>query len=157
MEDTSQGEMTFLEHLEELRWHLIRSILAITVFAIVAFIFKRIVFDVILLGPSQPTFWTNRMLCSLGALVNSSKLCINTGEMHLQNVQVSGQFIAHHCRSCAGVPIYIMGVLAFHKACHVCQRKTLCQGVCLLYRIVIYAWGDVWILSHFSVIDQFSV
>lgn len=95
MEDTQQGEMTFLEHLEELRWHLIRSVLAITVFAILAFVFKRIVFEVILLAPSTPEFWTNRMLCDLGQLVNIQKLCINAEPMNLQNVQVTGQFIAH--------------------------------------------------------------
>jgi len=93
--EESGGEMTFLEHLEELRWHIIRSVLAITLFAILAFIFKRILFDVVLLGPSQPTFWTNRMLCQLGELVNVQKLCINAGGLTLQNVNVSGQFVAH--------------------------------------------------------------
>ncbi|MBN1158672.1 MAG: twin-arginine translocase subunit TatC [Bacteroidales bacterium] len=95
MEDKQEGEMTFLEHLEELRWHLIRSVLAITAFGILAFVFKRIVFDVILLAPSTPEFWTNRMLCSLGQLVNIQKLCINAEPVDLQNVQVTGQFIAH--------------------------------------------------------------
>ncbi|MBN2481684.1 MAG: twin-arginine translocase subunit TatC [Bacteroidales bacterium] len=95
MEDKQEGEMTFLEHLEELRWHLIRSVLAITAFGILAFVFKRIVFDVILLAPSTPEFWTNRMLCNLGQLVNIHKLCINAEPVDLQNVQVTGQFIAH--------------------------------------------------------------
>ena len=95
MEEKTSGEMTFLEHLEELRWHIIRSVLAITVFAIVAFIFKRVLFDVILLGPSHPEFWTNRMLCKLGGLVDVPKLCINSVPLSLQNVVVSGQFVAH--------------------------------------------------------------
>jgi sec-independent protein translocase protein TatC len=94
-EETTSGEMTFLEHLEELRWHIIRSVLAITVFAILAFVFKRILFDVILLGPSHPDFWTNRVLCELGHLVNVQKLCINSIPLTLQNVNVSGQFVAH--------------------------------------------------------------
>ncbi|MGI8893803.1 MAG: twin-arginine translocase subunit TatC, partial [Bacteroidia bacterium] len=45
--------MSFLDHLEALRWHLIRSIVAIVVVAIVAFIFKDIVFDRIILAPMQ--------------------------------------------------------------------------------------------------------
>lgn len=90
-----EGEMTFLEHLEELRWHLIRSVLAITAFGIVAFLYKRILFDVILMGPSTPEFWTNRMLCELGQLVNIQKLCINSVTLRLQNVVVTGQFLAH--------------------------------------------------------------
>ena len=50
MAKKSPNELSFLEHLEELRWHLVRSILAIVVIAIVAFIFKDIIFDVIILG-----------------------------------------------------------------------------------------------------------
>ena len=95
MAEKQQGEMTFLEHLEELRWHLIRSVLAITVFGVLAFVYKRIVFDIILMGPSQSDFWTNRMLCELGQLVNVQKLCINATTLRLQNVVVTGQFLAH--------------------------------------------------------------
>jgi sec-independent protein translocase protein TatC len=95
MAEKQEGEMTFLEHLEELRWHLIRSVLAITVFGIVAFLYKRIVFDVILMGPSTQEFWTNRMLCELGQLVNIQNLCINAEALRLQNVVVTGQFLAH--------------------------------------------------------------
>ena len=87
--------MTFLEHLEELRWHIIRSVLAIVLFSILAFVFKRIIFDIILLGPSQPDFWTNRMLCLLGQRLNIAGLCINLKPLQLQNTAVAGQFIAH--------------------------------------------------------------
>jgi len=95
MKDKQQGEMTFLEHLEELRWHLIRSVLAITAFGIMAFVFKKIVFEGILMAPSTPGFWTNRMLCNLGQVVNIQKLCINAVPIRLQNVLVTGQFMAH--------------------------------------------------------------
>ena len=64
MEEKEKGEMTFLEHLEELRWHIIRSVMAIVVFSIVAFILKDFLFDTVLLGPSKSDFWTNRMLVS---------------------------------------------------------------------------------------------
>jgi sec-independent protein translocase protein TatC len=95
MEETVKGEMTFLEHLEELRWHIIRSVLAITVFSILAFVCKRILFDIILMGPSKADFWTNRMLCKLGGWVNAQALCINTNPLVLQNTLVTGQFVAH--------------------------------------------------------------
>ncbi len=49
-------DMTFLEHLEELRWHLIRAFAAIIIIAIVAFIFHDIVFDKIILAPKNPDF-----------------------------------------------------------------------------------------------------
>ncbi len=87
--------MSFLEHLEELRWNLIRSILAIIIFAIVAFIFKEIVFDTIILGPKSPDFFTNRMLCKLGGLVNIEKLCINSNPFQVININMAGQFMTH--------------------------------------------------------------
>ena len=94
-EESTGGEMTFLDHLEELRWHIIRSVLAITLFAILAFVFKRILFDVILLAPSHPDFFTNNLLCELGQRIDIQKLCINSEPLVLQNVNVSGQFVAH--------------------------------------------------------------
>jgi len=90
-----KGEMTFLEHLEELRWHIIRSVLAITVFAIAAFLFKEILFDEVLMAPSKSDFWTNRILCRLGERLSIPKLCINSNPLVLQNTQISGQFSAH--------------------------------------------------------------
>jgi len=90
-----QGEMTFLEHLEELRWHIIRSLSAMIVFSITAFVFKRIIFDVILLGPSTSGFWTNRMMCLLGQKINVAGLCINQNPLILQNTAVAGQFVSH--------------------------------------------------------------
>ncbi|MDA0890027.1 MAG: twin-arginine translocase subunit TatC, partial [Bacteroidetes bacterium] len=58
-------EMSFLDHLEIFRWHLIRSAIAVLFFAIIAFIFKDIVFDVILLGPKDPNFPTYKALCAI--------------------------------------------------------------------------------------------
>ena len=48
-----KDEMSFLDHLEELRWHLIRSVLAIVIIAVVAFLFKDFIFDVLLFGPKK--------------------------------------------------------------------------------------------------------
>ncbi len=89
--------MTFLEHLEELRWHLIRSLVVIILFAILAFVFKKIVFDIIILGPSKSDFFTNYWLCHFGthSFLNTNKLCINANPIKLQNIQMAGQFTAH--------------------------------------------------------------
>lgn len=93
----SAREMTFLEHLEELRWHLIRSAIAIVLIAILAFIFKEIVFDVIILGPSQADFPMNRWFCLFGKEIfpKTDVLCINQNPILLQNIQMAGQFMAH--------------------------------------------------------------
>jgi sec-independent protein translocase protein TatC len=95
MAEEEKVEMTFLEHLEELRWHIIRSVLAIVAFSILAFIYKRVIFDIILLGPSRADFWTNRMVCLVGQKLGLEGLCINATPLVLQNTAVAGQFVAH--------------------------------------------------------------
>jgi sec-independent protein translocase protein TatC len=95
MTDKTKTEMSFLEHLEELRWHLVRSFLYVFVFAVLAFVFKHILFDVILLGPSNPDFFTNELLCRLSKNVDMPSLCINQVQLKFQNINMSGQFTTH--------------------------------------------------------------
>ncbi len=95
MPATEQQEMTFLEHLEALRWHLVRSILAVAVIAAGAFIFKDIIFNHILIAPKTPDFITNRTLCSLGNLIGIRALCINSEPFQLININMAGQFTTH--------------------------------------------------------------
>lgn len=90
-----EGEMSFLEHLEELRWHIIRSILAIVVFMITAFVFKNFIFDKVILAPRNPSFFTNRILCQLGEYLNTTALCINSKPFNLINIKMSGQITTH--------------------------------------------------------------
>jgi sec-independent protein translocase protein TatC len=87
--------MTFLEHLEVLRGHLLRSFASVGVFAIVAFLLKNIIFDHILLAPKSVDFFTNRLLCRLGHLINTDKLCINDVPIQLINIDMAGQFRMH--------------------------------------------------------------
>jgi len=91
-----EKEMSFLEHLEELRWHIIRSVLAIVIFMVIAFVFKTIIFENIILAPKKPEFFTNRMLCQFGELVFKTKaLCINSKPLSLINIKMSGQLTTH--------------------------------------------------------------
>jgi sec-independent protein translocase protein TatC len=90
-----EKEMSFLQHLEELRWHIIRSILAIVFFMIIAFIFKGFLFGKIILGPKNPEFITNRLLCQLGERLHTAALCINTKPLNLISIKMSGQITTH--------------------------------------------------------------
>lgn len=90
-----EEEMSFFDHLEELRWHLIRSLIAIAVFAVAAFIAKGLIFHTILLGPSRIDFWTYRKLCELAVLVHSPPLCIDELKFIIQSRQMTGQFTMH--------------------------------------------------------------
>lgn len=88
-------EMSFLDHLEELRWHLIRATLAIVLIAIIAFIFKGTMFDIIF-GPKNPDFVSYEILCKISRFFGAEKGCIADGEMDfiIQSRKVAGQFSA---------------------------------------------------------------
>ena len=91
----NKEEMSFLDHLEILRWHLIRSGIAILLFSILAFIFKEIIFDVVLLAPKDPNFLTYRFLCNISqALALGDALCIKESPFSLMNINMAGQFFA---------------------------------------------------------------
>lgn len=87
--------MTFLEHLEELRWTLVRSAIAVTVGFVLAFIFKGFVFEQVVLAAKDPRFITYRAFCRIGQWVGLPELCIKELGFTLQNLPVSGQFMTH--------------------------------------------------------------
>jgi sec-independent protein translocase protein TatC len=95
MASKTENEMSFLEHLEVLRWHIIRALFAILIIAIVAFIFKDIVFNQIILAPKLPEFITNRLLCDFGRMINILTLCINARPFEVISIKMAGQFSMH--------------------------------------------------------------
>lgn len=90
-----KAEMSFLEHLEELRWVIVRSLIAIAVMAAAAFMFKDILFDYVLLAPRNSDFISNRILCEIGQKFGIPNLCINQNPAQLQNISMGGQFNMH--------------------------------------------------------------
>ncbi|MFZ9074919.1 MAG: twin-arginine translocase subunit TatC [Flavobacteriaceae bacterium] len=95
-ENQPKDEMSFLDHLEELRWHLIRSVLAILIVATIAFIFKDFIFDVLLFGPKQKDFITYRWFCSISqSLGQGNSFCIEELPFRIQSRTMAGQFSAH--------------------------------------------------------------
>ncbi len=90
------SEMSFLDHLEIFRWHLIRAAAVILFFAIIAFIYKDIVFDVILLGPKNPDFPTYKALCNISRFLGfEDAFCLTESPFSLMNISMSGQFSTH--------------------------------------------------------------
>ena len=89
-------EMSFLDHLEVLRWHLVRSIIAIIVFASLAFVYKSILFDDIILAQKKSDFWTYQLLCRFSNLIGKGDaLCLEDIKFSLINLTMSGQFSIH--------------------------------------------------------------
>ena len=75
-EPNEEKEMSFLDHLEELRWHLIRSLAAVIVFTIIAFVSARWIFENVVFAPARPDFPTFKALCKLGDAVRTMRLYV---------------------------------------------------------------------------------
>ena len=93
-QNVDQEEMSFLDHLEELRWHLIRATLAIVIVGVVAFIFKDFIFDDIIFAPARPDFISYDFLCRMATIFGSDKGCVNEMNFIIQNRTMGGQFNA---------------------------------------------------------------
>jgi sec-independent protein translocase protein TatC len=88
-----EKEMSFLDHLEELRWHLVRSVAAIMVGMIVAFIYAPWIFENIIFAPSHIDFPTFKWLCALGELTGAQEaLCVKPFVFKIQSRYMTGQF-----------------------------------------------------------------
>ena len=89
------NEMSFLDHLEELRWHLIRIVLAVVIVASLAFIFSRFIFDEIIFAPLHMSFPTYDLLCKTATFINiDTSFCNDKIPLILQNRTMAGQFSA---------------------------------------------------------------
>ncbi|MBZ0326876.1 MAG: twin-arginine translocase subunit TatC [Altibacter sp.] len=87
--------MSFLDHLEELRWHLIRSTTAVVIIAVLAFIAKDFIFDVLLFGPKKADFPTYKLLCRAAQAIGLDSFCFTELPFRIQSRTMSGQFSAH--------------------------------------------------------------
>ena len=83
----SEAEMSFLEHLEELRWHIVRSVLAIVLFGIVAFIYHDYIFDNVIFAPTQSWFPTYQFFCMLG-----ERMCFSPPDLNIETVTMGEAF-----------------------------------------------------------------
>jgi len=92
----SPNEMSFLDHLEELRWHLIRATLAIVLFGSIAFFMRGFVFDTVIFGPKKMDFPTYKLFCDIATYFGfNSDFCADTLPFSIQSRLMSGQFSAH--------------------------------------------------------------
>ncbi len=90
------NEMSFLDHLEELRWHLIRSTLAVVIIGCVAFVMRGFIFDTVIFGPANMSFTTYRFFCKAATAIGlDSAFCADSLPFTIQSRTMAGQFSAH--------------------------------------------------------------
>ncbi len=91
-----EKEMTFLDHLEELRWHIIRALFAVVILTIVAFIKAPWIFQNVIFAVARPDFIFFDWMCSLGKFVGSEEtMCVTEIPFKIQSRQMTGQFSMH--------------------------------------------------------------
>lgn len=89
-------EMSFIDHLEELRWHLIRSAIAMAVFTVGAFLMKDFIFDILIFGPTKESFLTYRAICAASHQIGlGNTLCLGSFNLVFINTEMAGQFLVH--------------------------------------------------------------
>ena len=124
------NEMSFLDHLEELRWHLIRATMSILIVATAAFIAKDFIFDVILFGPKKVDFFTYRLFCELSqSLGQGNSLCIDEMPFRIQSRTMSGQFSAHLWTSITAGFIIAFPYILFEFWRFISPRNESAKGV----------------------------
>jgi sec-independent protein translocase protein TatC len=86
------ADMHFTDHIEELRWHIVRSLIAIIAISVIVWFNIEWVFDKILLGPAHADFISYRWLCWLGQELKMDGLCLQDLKIKFQNTELAGQF-----------------------------------------------------------------
>jgi sec-independent protein translocase protein TatC len=92
---STSGEMSFIDHLEELRWHVIRAVIAILIGAIFVFVYVREIVDKIILAPAYDNFITYKWLCTVGKAIGAGgSLCLAGKKVSFLSTAMTGQFIS---------------------------------------------------------------
>lgn len=131
----TESEMSFFDHIDALRGHLFRSAIAIMVLAIVAFVNKHLLFDVIIFGPAHTDFLTYRMFCKLSLLLaGNDEYCIKEMGFQLKNISMTGQFTQHlFIAFISGIilafPYIIYEVWRFIKPALNTKEKSYAKGI----------------------------
>jgi sec-independent protein translocase protein TatC len=90
-----EKEMSFLDHLEELRWHVVRSVIAVMIFTIAAFIMAPWIFENIIFAPARVDFPTFLVMCDFGTWIGTDDLCVKQIPFKIQSRFMTGQFTMH--------------------------------------------------------------
>ena len=154
-----EAEMSFFEHLEVLRWHLIRVAVAVILFMGLAFGFYDFIFDDVIMGPLKTDFWTYRMMCELAEKFNlGAEFCVQEIPINLINTELGGQFTLQINSSLLigvmiGFPYLLYEIWLFVKpALSDIERKSA-RGF-VLYASLLFAAG---VLFGYYIVSALSV
>lgn len=158
LDEEPQHEMSFVDHLEELRWHIIRALASIFIFGTIAFLAKGFVFHDIILAPSRPDFLSYRVMCEIGERMGSDVLCIKEMGFTIQSRQMSGQFTMHLLVSAilglaAAFPYAFWEIWRFVKPGLYARERKNSQGA-VFFVSILFAMG---LLFGYYVVSPISI
>lgn len=154
-----EAEMSFFDHLEVLRWHLIRSCIAIVVFTSLAFGYYDFIFDKVIMGPKSPGFWTYRMMCQIADRFHlSADYCIKEIKFNIINTEMAGQFTLQLNSSLLagvvlGFPYLLYEIWRFIKPGLTDKERTSASGF-VFYATLLFILG---ILFGYYIIAPLSI
>ncbi|MFI5172037.1 MAG: twin-arginine translocase subunit TatC [Chitinophagales bacterium] len=154
----NKDEMTFMEHLEDLRWHIIRIVLVIVILSIVFLLYPQFIFDKIILAPKDSNFITYRLFCNLGERFNIDGLCYTTLDYKLFYLNLSSPFLLYiKIAFMAGVifafPYILWEIWRFVKPALLSHEKSNLGGAVLIATLLFYigAMFGYFLLAPFSI------
>ena len=157
-EDESESGMSFLDHLEVLRWHLLRSLAAVLILSIVAFFSKRLIFHDIILAPARTDFWTYRMMCKMAAYLDQPFLCVDRLSFTIQSRTLTGQFSTHIMTAfivgiVVAFPYVFWEIWRFVKPGLYSKERQLTRGAVFFVSLLFFTGISFgyWILSPLSI------
>lgn len=154
-----EAEMSFFDHLEVLRWHLIRSAIAIVVFMGLSFAYYDFIFDKIIMGPKKIDFWTYRMMCRLSESFNlGEEFCVKQINMNIINTDMAGQFTLQINSSLligiiAGFPYLLYEIWRFVKPALTENERKSANGF-VFYASMLFIMG---VLFGYYIVTALSV
>jgi sec-independent protein translocase protein TatC len=140
-----EAEMSFFDHLEALRWHLIRAVIAVMVFGIAAFWNFHWIFNTIVMGPFHPDFWSFKMMCSLSKVFSLKGFCIDHINGHIINTEMAGQFLLQINTSfligiILGIPYILWEIWKFIKPALLEKERKAASGF-VFYASILFIIG----------------
>ena len=154
----SNDEMTFMDHLEALRWHIVRSLLVVVVFSIAFLFIKDYVFTNVIFAAKNPDFPTYRFFCWAGEKLHLGGICIEVIDYNLINGDLTLPFLLWFKASfmlgfIVGFPYILWEVWRFVKpALYEKERKNV--GGLVFAGIFLFYFGctfGYYVLAPFSI------
>jgi sec-independent protein translocase protein TatC len=153
-DSTQKKEMGFFDHVEALRWHIMRSAIAVVALSFIAFTQKKFIFDFLLFGPTRADFPTNRLFCWLDAQATYFQgLCIKDAKFIFINTDITGQFMLHiqmslYVGAIAAFPYIFWEVWRFVKPALHEREIQKYQRYCFHHLFTFYDWLLVWLFCN---------